>query len=746
MRVALIDHHDSFTAILADGIGRACGRAPDVFGHDAVGWAELAAGGYALIVVSAGPGRADRPQDVGVSAAVIEAWAGPLLGVCLGHQAMCLSAGGALAPARAPAHGVVTPIRHEAAGLFEGLPQTLGVARYHSWIVSDPGADMTVTARAADGTIMAVADRARPRWGVQFHPESIGTQAGAALMANVARLTRAHWARGGAIAVGCGAVSAKAPRAAARDQAASAAPRSGCASRTASAAGSAAPMTLLARRLGAWRAPEAVFRALYGDAAPAFWLDSAGAGATEGATEGAGRAPAAGRWSFLGDARGPYAQHWRYSVAANAARIVTRDGVAALRRGDAFSLLSEAVARRRITPAARAALGPDAPPFLGGCVGAFGYGLAAQAPDAPRPPWPRPRGAATDADVIMADRVLAFDHHRREVWLLALDDQAGRAEAWIAETAARLRALDAGPPPSLAPPRWRFRPRTSRAAYARAIAAAQAEIRAGESYEVCLTTEFVAEAPAGCDLLAAYGAIRRANPAPYAAFLRFGEDRGVLCASPERFLRIDPDGAMEAKPIKGTAPRGRDAAEDAAIAQALGADAKIQAENLMIVDVLRNDLARSAVLGSVHAPALFAVERHPHVHQLVSTVRAQMRADVAPLEAVRAAFPGGSMTGAPKPRTMAMIDALEARPRGFYAGALGYVGVDGAVDLNIVIRSLEVGGGRARLGVGGAILAASDVEQECDEVWWKAAGVLAGLGAAQEARALWRGGDRREAM
>ncbi len=725
MRVALIDHHDSFTAMVADVLARVCGRRPDVFRHDAVAWSALEAGGYELFVLSPGPGRADRARDLGVTAQVLEAWRGPLFGVCLGHQALCLHAGGSIAPGRRPAHGVVTPIHHDGAGLFAGLADVTAVARYHSWVVAEPGKGMTVTARAADGAIMAVAARDRPQWGVQFHPESIGTLAGAALMANVARLARAQGGEPPRLAT---------PTAPSDRRGSGAPPR---VTPTSTRLDEQPPrLTLAVKRLPFWREPEAAFLAHYAGSTPAFWLDSA----VDDAPPGGGA-----RWSFMGDASGPHAEAWRYSVATGAARILRHGQKAMRRRGDVFTLLGDAVAARRTRSAAET-YGADAPPFCGGFVGALGYGLAAHATDSPRPPVAVAAAGGADAELVFADRIVAFDHHRRQIWLLALDDDARRAATWLSAMAADVEALGPAPQAVATPRGWRFRPQTPRSDYAAAIRAAQAEIRAGESYEVCLTTAFVADAPGDGDALTLYRAIRRANPAPYAAFLRFGAARALLCASPERFLRIGADGAMEAKPIKGTAPRGRDAAEDAVIARALEADAKTRAENLMIVDVLRNDLARSAVTGSVHAPALFTVERHPHVHQLVSTVRADLRPEIGPLEAVRAAFPGGSMTGAPKPRTMAIIDRLERRARGYYAGAAGYLGLDGAVDLNIVIRTLELEGGRARIGVGGAILAASDVEAECDEVWWKAAGVLDGLAAAPEAQALWAADETQEAV
>jgi para-aminobenzoate synthetase len=258
--------------------------------------------------------------------------------------------------------------------------------------------------------------------------------------------------------------------------------------------------------------------------------------------------------------------------------------------------------------------------------------------------------------------------------------------------------------------------------YGAEFAQVQEELHAGNSYEVNLT--YRVDIESGLAPPAAYLRLRELNPAPYAGYLQHavpGHEAWLLSSSPERYAVVDRRRRLQTKPIKGTTPRGATAEEDAAHRERLASDPKFRAENLMIVDLLRNDLAMVCEPGSVTVPELMAVESYQSVHQLVSTVRGRLRDDVTTVGALRSLFPAGSMTGAPKLRTMQIIEAVEATPRGAYAGAFGWLSGDGRADLGVVIRSLTTtGDGRWTLGTGGGITVRSDPAEEYAESRWKA--------------------------
>ena len=264
----------------------------------------------------------------------------------------------------------------------------------------------------------------------------------------------------------------------------------------------------------------------------------------------------------------------------------------------------------------------------------------------------------------------------------------------------------------------------SKASYMRAIEKAKAYIKKGDIYQVNLSQRF--EAELNIEPFELYSRLRSLSPAPFSSYLDFG-DVTVLSSSPERFLLKRGD-YIETRPIKGTRPRGEDGFEDSLLAKELIASAKDRAEHIMIVDLERNDLGRVSRYGSVRPTELFALEKYANVFHLVSTVAGRLRKDVDPIDCLLATFPGGSVTGAPKIRSMEIIEELEPVKRGIYTGAIGYISFDGNMDTSIVIRTFVIKGGKAYFSVGGGIVADSDPEKEYEETLHKAKGLMGALG------------------
>ncbi|MFJ4287704.1 aminodeoxychorismate synthase component I [Paenarthrobacter nicotinovorans] len=475
-------------------------------------------------------------------------------------------------------------------------------------------------------------------------------------------------------------------------------------------------LQLRSERLEATPDAARLFETLYGRSPNAVWLDSSNAAAVPARSQAAARS----RFSILADDGGTFGQSVQHrsgvtKVTAGSATVTTP--------GPFFRWLDSVWGRRAV----RAPRGYDAQ-FTLGWLGYLGYELKRETggndvqSDTP------------DAALLFAGRAVVLDHREHTAWLLALE--APDAGDWLREArAAVVSASDGGAGAAsehsgaTVP---EFASRDSATDYKRKIADSQHQISEGNSYEVCLTTTL--EAPAGeLDAWGSYLALRRRNPAPFASYLRFG-GLEIASTSPERFLRILSDGGMRAEPIKGTRGRSADPAEDAALRQDLETSLKDRAENIMIVDLLRNDLSHFAIPGSVTVSRLCAIESYATVHQMVSTIDAHLRPGAPRAEAVAAAFPAGSMTGAPKISTMDILDQLESGPRGIYSGAIGYFSLNAATDLAVVIRTLVVnpdadGGRTLSLGVGGAITADSVADDEYEEIRTKAFGVLSTLGS-----------------
>jgi para-aminobenzoate synthetase component 1 len=384
---------------------------------------------------------------------------------------------------------------------------------------------------------------------------------------------------------------------------------------------------------------------------------------------------------------------------------------------------------RTIAPAGAVQRGAPGVPFSGGAIGYLGYGLrraVERLPMAPRDPLGQP-----DAWFGLYDRAVVFDHREKRVVLVSTGlgasgerEREGRAAAGIAD----MRRAMSGPPgagPDREVARRTARLKTSRRAYLAAVDRALEYIASGDLYQVNLSHRI--ECPFDGDPADLFADLARCNPAPFAAYLDAG-DFQVVSASPERFVALSGS-RVSSSPIKGTRPRGSTPEEDLRLSRELSESAKDRAENVMIADLVRNDLGRVCETGSVRVERLCALESFATVHHLVSSVSGCLRPDADRMDLLKALFPGGSMTGAPKVRAMEIIDELEGEERGIYSGGIGYLSLDGSMDFNIVIRTLVCASGLAHLRVGGAVVADSRPEQEHKETLDKARALLDALGA-----------------
>jgi para-aminobenzoate synthetase component 1 len=375
---------------------------------------------------------------------------------------------------------------------------------------------------------------------------------------------------------------------------------------------------------------------------------------------------------------------------------------------DPFSALAAEMARYR-----RAY--EEAPvPFRTGAVGFFGYELGGHLERLPAPAGDEL--GFPDMAVGLYDTIAAFDTLEKRAWVLAADSARARPPASIRARALAADIAKAPLPPPVDRTAWgAWTPDMTRARYEAMIRRAIEYIYAGDVFQVNLAQRFVGRFDRRADPFALYRRLRALNPAPYAAFLRPDAESAVVSASPECFLRLTAEGHVATWPIKGTCPRGTTPEEDAALAAALQRSDKDRAENLMIVDLLRNDLSRVCAIGSVETIKLFALESFATVHHLVSEVRGDLMPGTDAVDLLRATFPGGSITGAPKIRAMEIIGELEPVRRGPYCGAVAWLGFDGAMEASIVIRTLTVAGDRVAAQAGGGIVADSDPAREYAE-------------------------------
>jgi para-aminobenzoate synthetase component 1 len=404
--------------------------------------------------------------------------------------------------------------------------------------------------------------------------------------------------------------------------------------------------------------------------------------------------------------------------------------------GDPFAVLERVLSRHRLEPVG------GLPPFQGGAAGLFGYDLCHHLERLPRPRFDE--FETPDLAIGMYDWVAAFDHAEGRAWLISTglpeadrDRRRRRARQRLDYLKRLLSRPGAAILPGTSAPGSPLPPAVQhplpgvpglyssfdRSGFLAAIRRGIEYVHAGDCFQVNLAQRLLH--PATLPPLELYRRLRDRNPAPFAGYLDTGEF-AIASASPERFVRVS-GGHVETRPIKGTRPRGATPEEDAARAAELRSSTKDRAENVMIIDLLRNDLGRVCAYGSVRVEAVCRLESYRTVHHLVSEVSGQLRPGLGPIDLLRAAFPGGSVTGAPKVRAMQIIAELEPTARGPYCGSLGYIGFDGTMDTSILIRTFTAGKGWIQFPVGGGIVADSTPEGEYAETLHKAEGLLRAL-------------------
>ncbi|XP_021757714.1 aminodeoxychorismate synthase, chloroplastic-like isoform X1 [Chenopodium quinoa] len=794
VRTLLIDNYDSYTYNIYQELSVTNKVPPVVVRNDEWTWEEAyyylyEERAFDNIVISPGPGSPMCAADIGLCLRLLlECSDIPILGVCLGHQALGYVHGAQIVHAGQPIHGRLSEIEHDGSRQFDNIPSGRNsgfkVVRYHSLVIDEDTLPRELVPTAwtcssntlsfldtsylipdsytnkgiqqmsikyspaylgnesslpslhgdcvdSEKVLMGIRHISRPHYGLQFHPESVATNYGRQMFMNFRDLTVDYWQ-------GLGQSSSNRKLNACMQKPQTVQPVQLLARRpfinkenhishpSISNLLSFSRKSLrvqhlklrwykldsLANKVGG---SKNIFSKLFGNcnAEETFWLDSSSIEK--------GRA----RFSFMGTKGGSLWKQLTFKLSderngghlsiANAHGNVTNmyleNGFLDFLEKDLLSIHCDDEDYQGLPFN-----------FCGGYVGYIGYNLKVECGSASN----SHKSSAPDACLFFVDNFLAIDHHNGDVYAVSLWDKSSTESSWLDDIQLKLLSLEFSVadinneqqtwPPMFSPLKAGFTSEKSRDQYIQDVEKCLRYIKDGESYELCLTTQLRKNVEE-VDPLNLYLRLREQNPAPYSAWLNFPKEKlCICCSSPERFLQLDRDGILEAKPIKGTVARGSTPESDEQLKLQLQYSEKDQAENLMIVDLLRNDLGQVCDPGSVHVPHLMDVETYATVHTMVSTIRGKKHEDASPINCVRSAFPGGSMTGAPKLRSMEILDSLESCSRGIYSGSIGYFSVNGTFDLNIVIRTVVIHEGEASIGAGGAIVALSKPEDEYEEM------------------------------
>lgn len=696
MRTLIIDNYDSFTYNIYQLIGEINQENPVVITNNKITWAEIKEANFDNIIISPGPGNPAKVEDFGISKDALLYSKIPVLGVCLGHQGLGYYYGAKIIKAPEPYHGRISQIYHQSHPLFFNISSPFKVVRYHSLIIANQSHtfpdDLEIIAKTDDNLIMAIQHKFKPYWGVQFHPESICTEFGKQLFINFNSLTksffnnqrynnkvgfqqqgvRSHISEKNLNKYILGKKKEEKEN-----------------------------IKVYSHQLNILADSSKVFDTFYRKSKYSFWLDSSMV------------EKELSRFSYMGDSEGENSFLIEYDLSSNIITKIKGDNRETI-KGDILGFLQSYLDKYSYD-------NPELPcDFNGGFVGYFCYELKTLWGDESKhlPDYPV-------AQFIFPEKMIIFDHQQSYIYLVYIAnlEEEEKVNHWFNTVKEKIENLEKNHKDIQDNQEkinfnhtWKPYLTRKKKQYLKDIDICLMKIQQGESYEICLTNNF--NLPVINNPLDFYYRLRKKNPAPYSCFMRLN-NLSISCSSPERFLHLDRQGYLESKPIKGTVKRGKNEEEDENFKKQLKVSEKEQAENLMIVDLLRNDLGKVCQIGSVTVPKLMAIETYSTLHQMVSTVRGKIKPQIKPVDCIKACFPGGSMTGAPKKRTLQIINQLETEARGIYSGSIGFLALNGTMDLNIVIRTGVMTRKSTTIGVGGAITALSQPEKEFEEIMLK---------------------------
>jgi para-aminobenzoate synthetase len=746
IRTLLIDNYDSYTYNLYHLLREVNGIEPIVVYNDAynANWNELLRHvKFDNIVLSPGPGNPRNEADFGLCKDAIEKSTVPVLGVCLGHQGIGHLFGATVDKAPEPMHGRLSSIIHSGRGIFKGIPQNTRVVRYHSLAVKNmeltDSLEVTAWTTLNDNpdVIMGLQHKNKPIFGVQFHPESILTKCGRRLIKNFRDITINYRKN--------------------------------------------IPDTFQEKHISVLQikipykkkikdVAEIIFEKIYKNSSASFWLDSSKMYSSK-----------KNSLSFMGSLDTPDSFSVEY-YGNNTIAIRNDSNNHQIIHENIFHFLDQQNSQRKkhkmIFHHKESLNNSSMLPFDASemFVGYFGYETRFDVSHILKHPLVNnkydlnsthfltntPSHAEQLRELkepvslhLFPTRYIVFDHKKRIIYAVSIS-KTKKSSHNLAnnlikiikhELSLKQKISEKNP---IFTENKLFIGKKWREKYKKSIDQSMKHIKSGESYEICLTKEFKGKISPNQDTFELYKMLRRNNPSPFSCYLRYdpvkhfnikqSERDSVLhwykkdgiticCSSPERFLKLSSNGILESKPIKGTAKRNlTDSTVDKNIAKLLLNDEKSRAENLMIVDLVRNDFGRVSEPGSVCVPKLIKIETYKTVHHLVSTIQGRLRKNMTVVDAIISSFPGGSMTGSPKIRTMDIIENLEQRPRGVYSGSIGYITTNNVADLNIVIRTIIISGNELTVSSGGAIVSLSDSKLETDEVFLKLQAVADAIG------------------